>query len=125
MREFAFDEIHTYKCRVCGCKLKTSTDLIFDDEIVGYSLHCCNCGKTMVFTNSNEAQELFLDNKLKPGIVHCHKPSYCPHKDCPLYGTDPPPKPDDKPDSKYDESECYRLHGKITTKLYIPGRKYV
>lgn len=124
MREFAYDEYHTYKCRVCGCKNKTYIDLLFEDKIVGYSLHCCNCGNTMIFTKEKKYHHLYLDGKLRGGRMYCHRPSYCPYKNCRFYNCNPNPKHDDADNKdKCSCKNCY-CYGFSTTTL-IPTEKFI
>lgn len=88
MREFEKYEMIKAKCPVCGCKNKVHTDLLdIDGKFKGYSLKCCGCG------NYNEFLLNYEDNgkESKPicrkGKQTCVQPSFCPRKDCKLYGT--------------------------------------
>lgn len=88
MREFEDLEMTKQKCFICGCKNKVHTEL-FDrtNRFVGYRLKCCACGNTHDFLLNHEVNG--KDDKFTPyhyGKESCVQMSYCPHKDCPLYG---------------------------------------
>lgn len=90
MREFARTEVIREKCHWCGCKNKLFTNLVREDgNIVGHVLRCCNCGRTDTFINPGLQDEIkrFLNGKLFPGSQKCIQESFCPHKQCSLYGT--------------------------------------
>lgn len=108
MREFARTETMLEKCHYCGCKNKLYTDIIdCHKEVVGHTLRCCNCGRTVLFIHpeytgktghSNVPMMQFLNGCFQAGPQKCIKESYCPHKNCELYHIGPPPKPG-KPDT--------------------------
>jgi hypothetical protein len=88
MREFEMYEIAKYKCIVCGCKNKVHTELLDRNKrFRGYSLKCCGCGNTTRFLlnydENGKGESSFYIN----GHQRCIQPSFCPHKDCELYGT--------------------------------------
>lgn len=88
MREFEKYEMFKTKCPVCGSKNKVHTELMNrQDKFVGYSLKCCNCGgyKQFLLDYDTNGKEQMLP--YKNGKQRCIQPSYCPRKDCPLYGT--------------------------------------
>ena len=88
MREFEKYEMVKQKCHICGCKNKVHTELINrQGQFAGYSLKCCNCGRTDVFYLDHQTNG--LPDNFHPyvnGKQRCIQPSYCPKKDCPLYG---------------------------------------
>lgn len=92
MREYARTEIMREKCHYCGCKNKLFTDIerSFDGIVVGMTLRCCNCGHTVTHLNPSLGIDIvnaFINQKLKSGKSKCIQETYCPHKQCPLYGT--------------------------------------
>lgn len=92
MREYSRTEIMREKCHYCGCKNKLFTDIerSFDGRTVGMSLRCCNCGHTVVHLNPAlgiDVVEAYINKKLRSGNSKCIQESYCPHTQCPLYGT--------------------------------------
>lgn len=85
MREFERTEVMREKCHICGCKNKLHTNLINKSgKIVGYTLRCCNCGRTIQYLNP---ENNVIGQKYYKGTQKCIQESYCPHKNCPLYGT--------------------------------------
>lgn len=103
MREYARTEIIREKCHYCGCKNKLFTDIerSFDGVVVGMTLRCCNCGNTVTHLNPSlgiDIVEAYINKKLRSGKSKCIQESYCPHTQCPLYGTcgggKKPPKDD-------------------------------
>ena len=90
MREFEEREIITYKCTVCGCMNKVHTELLDRfNQFIGYSLKCCGCGKNINFMLNYEDNGDYINPDLvrKKGRQTCYQKSFCPHKDCKLYGT--------------------------------------
>ena len=88
MREFEKYEMFKAKCPVCGCKNKVHTELkSITDRFVGYSLKCCGCGKYNEFILDHHSNGKLFSIPHKKGIQRCIQMSYCPKKDCPLYGT--------------------------------------
>ena len=88
MREFEKYEMFKTKCPVCGCKNKVHTELMnINNKFVGYLLKCCNCGNYNQFLLDHTTNGKEKDIPYKNGIERCIQPSYCPKKDCPLYGT--------------------------------------
>lgn len=85
MREFERTEVMREKCHICGCKNKLYTNIVTKSgKIVGYTLRCCNCGRTIKYMDPNiniVCQATYV------GSRKCIQESYCPHKNCPLYGT--------------------------------------
>ena len=85
----AFEHRHMVrqKCAICGCKNKVHTELFdLNNQFIGYSLKCCACGNKLNFFldyKNNGLQE----TKIHEGKQTCIQPSFCPRKDCPLYGT--------------------------------------
>jgi hypothetical protein len=93
MREFARSETMLEKCHYCGCKNKLYTDIIDNlNNVVGHTLRCCNCGRTVTFIYPQFTQTTSLDyinHKLHAGSQKCIRESYCPHTNCGLYNTCP------------------------------------
>lgn len=88
MREFEKYEMFKTKCPVCGSKNKVHTELMNNyNKFVGYSLKCCNCGNYNQFLLDYETNGKMSKIPYKNGKQRCIQPSYCPKKDCPLYGT--------------------------------------
>ena len=88
MREFEKYEMFKMKCPVCGSKNKVHTELISkENKFIGYSLKCCNCGNYNQFLLNYETNGKNSQLPYKDGIQRCIQPSYCPRKDCALYGT--------------------------------------
>ena len=89
MREFAKIEILGYKCHTCGCKNKMYTNLLNPATGVklGYSLTCCNCGEILKFYNDTVDTLSAINSNTIAGQSYCIQPNFCPHKECPLYGT--------------------------------------
>ena len=88
MREFEKYEMFKAKCPVCGCKNKVHTELMNREEkFVGYSLKCCNCGNYNQFLLDYETNGSQSVGPYHNGKQTCIQPSYCPRKDCKLYGT--------------------------------------
>lgn len=88
MREFEKYEMFKSKCPVCGSKNKVYTELMsITDKFVGYSLKCCNCGNYKQFILDHHSNGKIYNTPNKNGKQHCIQMSYCPKKDCPLYGT--------------------------------------
>lgn len=88
MRIFEKYEMVKIKCPVCGCKNKVHTELLDRNGVFkGYSLKCCNCGNynrfLLNYEDNGKENELIFDN----GRQRCIQPSFCPRKDCKLYGT--------------------------------------
>ena len=89
MREFEFYEMIKIKCPVCGCKNKVHTELLDRYNVFkGYSLKCCGCGNYNQFllnykdNGNRDDAPVFVNGKQR-----CIQPSFCPRKDCKLYGT--------------------------------------
>lgn len=88
MREFEKYEMFKAKCPVCGSKNKVHTELMSrDGSFVGYSLKCCNCGNYNEFLLDYQTNGKIKYLPYQNGKERCIQPSYCPRKDCPLYGT--------------------------------------
>ena len=109
MREFEDREMVKSKCIICGCKNKLHTELLNRSrKFIGYKLTCCACG------NSNDFMLNYKENGIPTpepidvymmGKQKCIQPSYCPRKDCKLYGTCNPeknkkPKPTKQPSNE-------------------------
>ena len=98
MREFARTETMLEKCHYCGCKNKLYTDIIDKKKrILGHTLRCCNCGRTVIFIYPQFTQLTiidFINHKLISGSQKCIQESFCPHKNCKLYGSCQMPIPD-------------------------------
>ena len=99
MREFEKWELAVWKCPVCGCKNKIHTQLIDPNtqEYVGYTLKCCACGDYHEFFNEHESNGVQGRPNFKYGRQRCIQMSFCPHKDCKLYGTCTPKDPCKQP----------------------------
>lgn len=104
MREFESREIFRAKCIVCGCKNKVHTELLDrSGKFVGYNLKCCACGNSNDFMLNYEDNGVYSPSPFGPyrkGRQTCIQPSFCPRKDCKLYGTckkNKKPKPDKQP----------------------------
>lgn len=90
MREFAKSEVIREKCHWCGSKNKLHTELITSDSsVVGYSIRCCNCGRVDTFINPKlySSIGIYHNGGLSTGRQKCIQESFCPHLQCPLYGT--------------------------------------
>lgn len=137
MREFARSEHMLEKCHYCGCKNKLYTDIVdkCTGEISGHTLRCCNCGRIVEFIDPNYADMTgksnipminYMNGKFIAGKQKCIQESYCPHKDCALYGTCPPKRPPEKNDNKCEccnhNCECcenicdFQYNNKLTVK---------
>ena len=92
MREFEKPEIIRAKCIVCGCKNKLHTEILNrNNEFIGYSLKCCACGNKhdfmLDYKDNGKTDPDKISLNYHKGKQHCIQPSYCPRKDCLLYGT--------------------------------------
>lgn len=89
MREFEKYEMFKIKCPVCGCKNKVHTELLdINNVFKGYSLKCCGCGNYNRFLLNYKDNGTGNDTQhLTNGKQRCVQPSFCPRKDCKLYGT--------------------------------------
>ena len=89
MREFEKYEMVKIKCPVCGCKNKVHTELLDKNNVFkGYSLKCCACGNYNRFLlNYEDNGNSDRENVLYNGKQRCIQSSFCPRKDCKLYGT--------------------------------------
>ena len=88
MREFEKMEMFKIKCPVCGSKNKVHTELMNkDSKFVGYSLKCCNCGNYNQFLLDHDTNGKENNLPYSQGLQRCIQPSFCPRKDCALYGT--------------------------------------
>jgi len=88
MREFEKYEMFKTKCPVCGSKNKVHTELMnINDNFAGYSLKCCNCGNYNQFLLDHHTNGRVIQWPYKNGKQRCIQFSYCPRKDCALYGT--------------------------------------
>lgn len=89
MREIEMWEIWHDKCPVCGAHNKIHTQLVDPrtDKYVGYTLKCCMCGYYRTFFNEHESNGKQGVPDYTYSTQRCLQPSYCPHKDCALYGT--------------------------------------
>ena len=87
-REFEHRHMVRQKCAICGCKNKVHTELLdLDNNLVGYSLTCCACGNKMKFSLDYKNNGTGKKVKIHDGKQTCIQPSFCPRKDCKLYGT--------------------------------------
>ena len=85
MREFALRELIMEKCHICGCKNKLVTPIInIAGKVIGRKIRCCACGRTITYMDPAHQN---YKGPTSRGKKICIQPSYCPHKDCPLYGT--------------------------------------
>ena len=90
MREFAQYEMRKTKCPVCGCRNKIFTSLVdkMTKEKVGYTITCCNCGYVGNFFKDHTKNGMNPPyTNVEPAFQRCFQPSFCPKKDCALYGT--------------------------------------
>ena len=140
MREFARSEHMLEKCHYCGCKNKLYTDIVDKStgEIAGHTLRCCNCGRIVEFIDPNYAGIYnksnlpiinYMNGKFIAGKQKCIQESYCPHKNCELYGTCPPRKPPEDnnhksyPDCGYNCDSCeYHCDFQYRNKLTIKSK---
>lgn len=110
MREFARTETMLEKCHYCGCKNKLYTDIIDKKGIIiGHTLRCCNCGRIVTFIYPEFTQKTiinYIENKYIAGSQKCIQESYCPHKNCSLYGTCSPKKPNDENNEGCNCTDC-------------------
>ena len=99
MREFEKWELAVWKCPVCRCKNKIHTELMDPcrHKLVGYTTKCCACGDYHEFFNEHESNGVQGRPNFKYGHQRCVQPSFCPHKDCKLYGTFGPIEPEKQP----------------------------
>lgn len=84
--------VWNFNCRICGFNNKLFRVIINKDKkIIGYSLKCCQCGHIHEFHLDYEDNGIYnlLTSMLyyHKGLDVCLQPTYCEHKECPLYGT--------------------------------------
>ena len=123
MREFEKYEMFKTKCPVCGSKNKVHTELMnYHNKFVGYSLKCCNCGNYNQFLLDYDTNGTKNKVPYKDGTQRCIQPSYCPRKDCPLYGTCNVEQDDVefKPQSARPDSENYDSSTILVEVLHKP-----
>lgn len=100
MREYGRTEVIREQCYYCGSrnKLLTYTTDPSTGEEVGMILRCCACGGLMfnIDPAKYDVMGKFIHGKLKKSRDKCIRNAFCPHRQCPLYGTVPggknPPK---------------------------------
>ena len=85
-REFSTSEIIRQKCSICGMNNKKYTELIYNDNICGYKLTCCNCNHVDTFINDSDHIATHVYGKGREICIHL---TTCKHKNCPLYGKYP------------------------------------
>ena len=85
-REFSTSEIIRQKCSICGINNKKYMELVYDNEMVGYKLTCCNCNHVNTFiSNINH----IADHIYKKGREVCVHLTTCKNKTCPYYNMYP------------------------------------
>jgi len=102
MREYGRTEVIREQCYYCGSrnKLLTYTKDAYTGEEVGMILRCCACGGLMfnIDPAKYDVMTHFINGKLLKSRDKCIRNAFCPHKQCPLYGT--VPNKDKKPPIK-------------------------
>lgn len=91
--EMNMDRIRRWKCSFCGSKEKRKIDAITgDNNIIGYSLSCCNCGHIDNFAISPSAipmyvcgqkgnvKEIRITCALSDDDIDFCKNTKCPHR---------------------------------------------
>ena len=89
MREIEMWEIWHDKCPVCGAHNKLHTELLDPSthKLVGYTIKCCMCGYYRTFFNSHDFHGVQGIPDFNYARQRCLQPSFCPHRDCKLFGT--------------------------------------
>ena len=102
MVEMNMDRINRWKCLLCGSKLKKIIDLKDSkDMVIGYSLHCCNCGHLDNFALNMKAIDTMTgyEGKANDRVISCgvsiHNIDACAFKECPFR----------KKENKFEENE--------------------
>ena len=96
------DRINRWKCLLCGSKLKKIIDLKdAKDMVIGYSLHCCNCGHLDNVALNMKAIDTMTgyEGKANDRVISCgvsiHNIDACAFKECPFR----------KKENKFEENE--------------------
>ena len=127
MREFAKREIINEKCHICGSRNKIFAYIAddIDNKLLGYTLKCCACGRKndLYFGSKGRADMLLPPTKhthtLEP---ECIQISFCPMKECPLYGTCKHCYGDDTKPVKKEKDELPYIQNKMTVEVCNPPR---
>ena len=81
-REFAKSEIIRQKCSICGSKNKRFTELLYEKEMCGYRLTCCNCNHVDTFFNDEKYSHMGITEK---GREVCLQVTTCDYRVCKHY----------------------------------------
>lgn len=101
MVDMTEDRINRWKCLFCGSKLKKNIECLNGNgNIIGYSLHCCNCGSLNNFALDGNAIDSMIGygNKIARRTIKCAVSiddiGNCKYEDCPFR-----PKKEDNQDN--------------------------
>ena len=85
-REFSTSEIIRQKCSICGMNNKKYTELVYNGQICGYKLTCCNCNHVDTFITNADHIATHTYSKGREVCIHL---TTCKNKKCPYYGVYP------------------------------------
>lgn len=119
MRLYEDWELYKQKCYFCGCKNKLITDIVIKGKPVGHTVRCCGCGHIDEYIfpwDATKATKAYIKGEGTTGQMRCNQPSFCPFKNCPLYGTS-------NTEEKEEDKTCCNGKCESCNMRYCPNRK--